>query len=129
MRTSTTADGDHGVLLEVCAVTSEKVRDDGDAFRGRAVGKPHQATMWPFSEHQQAEVLIDRDEDAIFGERLLQDRGVAGVRGPRTGVDDIVPGICEPAGELLASATVDQERTTQPTRMLSNESLAMTAWA
>jgi len=80
------------------------------AMRCRTVGQPDQAAVRSFvREHEHAEVVIDRDDDAVLGAGAVQDDRIAGIRRPRARVHDIVASICQPARELRPGTAVDQE--------------------
>ena len=67
-------------MSQCFGVPSQQIRDDCDAFGGRAVGQADQAAMGTLRrEHQLSEVVVDRDHYSVFGDREPQQSFVARV--------------------------------------------------
>lgn len=93
-----------------CGDEARETTQDGDALAGRAIGKTHQAAMWPFiHEDQQAEIRIDRDQNPVFVRRSFKNRRITRILQPLAGVLDIMPFVAEPLCERYARAAVHQE--------------------
>lgn len=63
-------------------MSGQQVGDDLDALLGRAIRKANETAVGLLGrEDQLAEVVIDRDQDAVIVERATEQRGVAGAEG------------------------------------------------
>lgn len=104
------AHSDHRPRGKGVGVPLDQVTHDRDALGRRAIGQPYDAAVWSLlRKDQETKVLVDRDQDAVFGEGALQDRCVTRIHLPLAGVRDVMTAFDEPSRESRPGASVDEE--------------------
>jgi hypothetical protein len=124
--------GNHhdGVLQVGLAYICQDLGDERDTAVCGNVGQTNDAGVGgTMEEDEVAEVLVHRDEHAVFGDRPLQEDVITRIFAALTRLQDVVALAAQPVGEPPAGAAVDEELHAEPTLTASSRSWAMTAWA
>ena len=110
-------------------MAGQKARHKADPFRCRNVRQPDEAGVWRTCGDKSTEVLVHRNQDSAFLRRPGQDHGVARIGTPIDRLRHVVALIAQPARQLAAGASIDQEPQAGTTSIASSRSPAITACA
>ncbi len=102
----------------------------GDPLVHWQIRQPYHACVRSSSDEQElAEIVIERDQDSVFGCRLCQECRVTWIVLEAAGVEDVVPLVPQPFRQPSAGAAVDQEPHRLSTETAASVSPAITACA